>query len=148
MNNSRTKAAVIGGALAGGVSLALLSPAAPAMAFDSGGVYFAITVQSPGTLIARGAAVDVTVDVTCNAQDPWVQLKLTERVGSRLVTGYGEFQVTCTGSPQQLTIRAMPSSDRPFATGTALADASIGGCDETQTICGGESASETIRITK
>jgi hypothetical protein len=148
MNKNRTKAAVIGGALAGGAALALLSPAAPALAFDSGGLHLSIAVQSPATLIARGAAVDVPVEVTCNAQGPWVQLKVTERVGNRLVTGYGEWQVACTGSPQQSIVRVTPSSDMPFAMGTALVDASIGGCDETQTVCGGDSASETVRITK
>lgn len=144
--NHKGKAALLGGVLAGGVALALLSPAAPASAYDSDGVYLSIAVRSPATLVARGAAVDVTVDITCNVQNPWVFVKLTERVGNRLVDGDGELQVACTGSPQQLTIRVMDRGDRPLALGTALADASIGGCNDVS--CGSESASETIRIIK
>lgn len=53
MNSNRTKAAVVG-ALAGGVTLTLLSPISPALAFDSGGLHLALTVQSPATLVSRG----------------------------------------------------------------------------------------------
>ncbi|MDQ1738866.1 MAG: hypothetical protein QOE53_518, partial [Pseudonocardiales bacterium] len=121
MNRNRAKAAAIGGALAGGVTLALLSPSSPALAFDSGGLYLALTVQSPATLVARGAAVDVAVDVTCNAQYAGLDVQLTERVGSRIANGYGSVQVVCTGSPQRLLVRVMASGDKAFSKGTALA---------------------------
>lgn len=149
MNTNRTKAAVLGGALAGGVALALLSPATPALASDSG-LPLAITVQSPGTLVARGVAVDVTIDVTCdNVQDLSAWVSLSERVGNWLVKGEGWVALpTCTGSPQRAVVRVMAQGDRPFATGTGLATATASGCDETWSLCGSESATETIRISK
>ncbi|HEX8095597.1 hypothetical protein [Jatrophihabitans sp.] len=146
MNTNRTKAAVIGGTLAGGVTLALLSPSSPAMAFDSGGLHLALTVQSPATLVARGAAVDVPVEVNCNATSAYVDVQLTERVGSRLASGYGYVEVACTGSPQRVLVRVVASGDKAFTRGTALANANIGGCNAT--ICGGERSSVTIKITK
>jgi hypothetical protein len=146
MNNNRTKAAVLGGALAGGVALALLSPAAPALAFDSGGLHLDLSVQSPATLVARGAAVDVSVDVTCNSQYAYLDVQLTERVGSRLASGYNYVQVTCTGSPQRVLVRVMASGDRAFSRGTAVATANLGAC--TATICGSEQSQVTIKITK
>jgi hypothetical protein len=146
MNNHRTKAAVIGGALAGGVTLALLSPSSPALAFDSGGLHLDVTVQSPATLVARGAAVDVPVDVNCNAQYASLDLQLIERVGSRIASGYGYVSVACTGSPQRLLVRIVASGDRAFSRGTALATANLGGCSPT--ICGSERSSVTIKITK
>jgi hypothetical protein len=148
MNNTRTKAAVLGGALAAGVALALLSPAEPALASDSG-LSIVITVQSPATLVARGVAVDVTLDVTCNVQDPEASLKLTERSGNWLVSGDGWAQLpACTGSPQRVVVRVMAQGDRPFATGTGLATAYVSGCNDIWTICSSESASKTIRITR
>jgi hypothetical protein len=148
MNNNRTKAAVIGGTLAAGAALALLSPAAPAMASASG-LDITITVQSPGTLVARGAAVDVTMDVTCAVREPGAYVKLSERVGNWLVTGEGYAPMSaCTGSPQRVVVRVMAQGDRPFAMGTALATGSVSGCDEFYTICSGESQDATIKIIK
>jgi hypothetical protein len=148
MSNNRTKAAVIGAALAGGAAFALLSPAAPALASGSG-LDLVITVQSPATLVARGVAVDVTVDVTCNVQDPSAYVQLTERAGNWLVNGEGWLQLpACTGSPQRVVVRVMAQGDRPFARGTGLATATASGCDEIRGVCDDESASETIKITK
>lgn len=146
MNNNRAKAATIGCALAGGVTLAMLSPAAPALAFDSGGLHLALTVQSPATLVARGAAVDVPVDVTCNAQNAYLDVQLTERVGSRLASGYGYVEVACTGSEQRVLVRVLANGDRAFSRGTAVATASLGACNEFT--CGSERSTVTIKITK
>jgi hypothetical protein len=148
MNNTRTKAAVLGGVLAGGAALALLSPAAPALASDSG-MTLAITVQSPATLVARGAAADVTVEVTCNTQDTSVSVQLRERVGNWLVNGEGWVAVPgCTGSPQRVVVRVVAQGDRPFGVGTGLVSANLSGCDQTRSFCGNENASETIKITR
>jgi hypothetical protein len=147
MNNNRTKAAVIGGALVGGVALALLSPAAPALAFDSGGLYLAVAVQSPATLVARGAAVDVPIDVTCNSPYyVYLSAQVTERVGSRIASGDNYVQLACTGSPQRVLMRVVANSGKPFTRGTAVASANLNGCNAT--ICGNESDSAIIRIVK
>jgi hypothetical protein len=145
MNNHRTKATVIGAALAGGVTLALLSPSSPALAFDSGGLHLHLTVQSPATLVARGAAVDVPIDVECNTQYASLDVQLTERVGNRIASGYGYVQVACTGSQQRVLVRLMASGNA-FSKGTAVATANLSGCNDTA--CGGEQSSVTVKITK
>ena len=146
MYHHRTKAAVIGSALAGGAALALLAPASPALAFDSNGLHLDISVQSPATLVARGVAVDVPVEVECNSGDASVDIHVTERVGSRIITGYSYQRVACTGAPQLVMMRVETSSGRPFAKGTALATANIFACNSTT--CGSETSSVTIKIVK
>ncbi|HEX8095595.1 hypothetical protein [Jatrophihabitans sp.] len=147
MKNNRTKAAVLGGTLAAGAALALLSPASPAWAYDSDGLYLAIAVQSPATLVARGAAVDVTSDVACTSgHSVYLDTSLKERVGSRIVSGSGYIHLTCTGSLQRVVVRVIPGSGTPFARGTAVATANIYGC--VGTICGQEMDDTTIEITK
>ena len=147
MNISRTKAALVGIALAGGAALALFSPASPALGFLSGGLHLDVTVQSPATLVARGAAIDVPVDVDCNAtQNVAVNVGVTERVGSQTATGSGSAQVACNGGHQRLLIRVTAASGKAFAKGTAVANASIFGCSSTT--CGSESSSSTIQIQK
>jgi hypothetical protein len=146
MNTSRTKAAVVGTVLAGGAVLALFSPASQALAFLSCGLHLDVTAQSPATLVARGAAIDVPVDVDCNANFADVQLGVTERVGSQIATGSGFVQVACTGGHQRLLIRVTAGSGKAFAKGTAVANASIFGCNNTT--CGSESSSATIQIRK
>jgi hypothetical protein len=145
MNTSRTKAAVVGTALAGGAALALFSPASPALGFLSGGLHLDVTVQSPATLVARGAAIDVPVDVDCNAtQNTFVNVGVTERVGSQTATGSGSVQAACNGGHQRLLIRVTAASGKAFAKGTAVANANIFGCNNTT--CGSESSSATIQI--
>ena len=148
MNNNRTKAAVLGGALAGGVALALLSPAAPALAFDSGGLHLELAVQSPATLLARGVAADVLVDVTCNSSYPIsLNVYLSERVGKGIANGGGYVYLACTGSPQRVVVRVVATSGTPFARGTAVASGYLYGCDET--VCGTADAEiVTVKITK
>jgi hypothetical protein len=147
MKISRTKAAVVGTALAGGAALALFSPASPALGFLSGGLHLDVTAQSPATLVARGAAIDVPVDVDCNAsQNAFVSVGVTERVGSLTATGSGSVQVACNGGHQRFLIRVTASSGKAFAKGTAVANASIFGCNNTT--CGNESSSATIQIQK
>jgi hypothetical protein len=145
MNTSRTKAAVVGTALAGGAALALFSPASSALGFLSGGLHLDVTVQSPATLVARGAAIDVPVDVDCNAtQNTFVNVGVTERVGSLTATGSGSVQAACNGGHQRFLIRVTAGSGKAFAKGTAVANANIFGCNNTT--CGSESSSATIQI--
>lgn len=147
MKISRTKAAVVGTALAGGAALALFSPASTALGFLSGGLHLDVTAQSPATLVARGAAIDIPVDVDCNAtQNAFVSIGVTERVGSQTATGSGSAQVACNGGHQRFLIRVTAASGKAFAKGTAVANANIFGCNNTT--CGSESSSATIQIQK
>jgi hypothetical protein len=146
MNTNRTKATVIGGALAGGVALALLSPAAPALADDSSGVLASISVQSHATLVLRGAAIDVPIEVQCNIQYATVELRVTERVGSQIASGNTYEHVACTGDPQRVVVRVAATGDRAFARGSAVATANLYICDGYG--CVTETANATIKITK
>jgi hypothetical protein len=141
----RARAAVVVAVLAG-VALALSVTSGPAVAFFSGGLFLDVQVESPATLVARGAAVDVPLEVTCNATDStFVTVSLTQRSGSRVASGFGSTNVGCTGSGQQIIVRVLPSSaGKTFKQGTAVATAEIFGCRPN--VCGNETDSETITI--
>ncbi|MDQ1743936.1 MAG: hypothetical protein QOE23_2275 [Pseudonocardiales bacterium] len=147
MINNRTKAAVIGSVLAGGAAVVLLSPSSPALAYYSGGLHLDATALSPATLVSRGAAVDVPIDVDCNAQQyAYVNVRLTERVGSQTAVGGSYAQVACTGGHQRILVRVPASSGKAFAKGSAVASVDIYGCNRFP--CGEEHSSVTIQITK
>ncbi|HJQ01005.1 MAG TPA: hypothetical protein VJ851_05355 [Jatrophihabitans sp.] len=146
MKANRAKAIVIGTVLAGGAAVAVLSSTAPAVAFSSGGLTLEVTPLSPGTLVAKGAAVDVPVDVECNASFADLTLQLTERVGGQIATGSTDVSVACNGGHQRLLVRVPATSGKPFSKGSAVATASIFGCN--RTTCGQESNSVTIQITR
>jgi hypothetical protein len=130
-------------ALAAGGAFALLSPAQPAVAFFSGGLFLDATPLSPATLVAKGAAVDVPVEVTCNASFADLRVEVTERVGKDVADGVGYAEVACTGSHQTLLVRVTPFGGKAFTKGTAVATADIFGC---LSICGEETRSATITI--
>ncbi len=74
-------AAVVVAIVAGGV-LAVFAASGPAVAFFSGGLFLDVHVESPATLV-RGAAVDVPLEVTCNASpNAFVSVTVTQRSGS------------------------------------------------------------------
>jgi hypothetical protein len=137
-------AAVVVAIVLGGV-LALFATSGPAVAFFSGGLFLDVQVGSPATLVARGAAVDVPLEVTCNASsDAFVQVTVTQRSGSGIAQGFAFESVGCTGSGEQLRVRVQATSGRAFKQGTAVASAEIFGCRPN--ICGNETDSETIDI--
>jgi hypothetical protein len=138
---------MVGIVLAGGAAVAILGSSAPAVAFDSGGLHLEVTPLSPGTLVARGAAVDVPVDVDCNASFADMHVEVTERVGGQTATGSTDVAVACDGSHQLLLIRVPASSGRPFSKGQALVTAQLFGCTSTGT-CGQPVNSVTIQITR
>jgi hypothetical protein len=143
----RTKVAAALVALAAGALLALFASSGPAVAFFSGGLFLDVQVESPARLVARGAAVDVPVEVTCNATgSAFVQVSVTQKAGSGVAQGFGSTEVGCTGSGQQVTVRVQASGGKTFKQGTAVASAEIFGCRPG--ICGNETDSETISIQK
>src|SRR6266508_3738327 len=115
---TRVAAAVV--ALTAGGVLALFASAGPAVAFFSGGLFLDVQVESPASLVARGAAVDVPLEVTCNASpnNAFIQVTVTQRAGSGI------------------------------AQGTAVASAEILGCSPDFFTCGSETDSEIIQIQK
>ncbi len=67
MRTKRIKVATAVVAILVGGLLAWFATAGPAVAFFSGGLFLDVQVESPATLLAKGAAVQVPVEVTCNA---------------------------------------------------------------------------------
>lgn len=143
----RTRAAAAVVAILLGGLLALFATSGPAVAFFSGGLFLDVQVGSPAHLVARGAAVDVPVEVTCNATGTAdVFVRVTQKSGSGVAQGFGSTSVGCTGSGQQITIRAQAEGGKTFKQGTAVASAEIFGCN--RVTCGSETDSEVIQLQK
>ena len=130
-------------AILAAVSFALFAPAGPAVAFSSRGLFLDVQVES-ATLVSRGAAVDVTLEVTCNSSTAFVEVSVSQRSGSGIARGSGFEQVGCTGSGEQVVVRVPASAGRAFKQGTAVITAEIFGCNNV--ICGSETDSEVIDI--
>jgi hypothetical protein len=144
----RTKLAAALVALAAGSLLALFVSPGPAVAFFSGGLFLDVQVESPASLVARGAAVDVPLEVTCNARPGTasVRVTVTQRSGSGVAQGTAFENVGCTGSGQQITVRVQATGAKTFRQGIAVASAEIFGCTADFSTCGSETDSETIDI--
>jgi hypothetical protein len=138
---TRVAAAVV--ALLLGGLLALFATSGPAVAFFSGGLFLDVQVQSPARLVARGAAVDVPLEVPGTAA---VQVSVSKKAGSGVAQGFGSTSVGCTGSGQQVTVRVQASGGKTFKQGTAVASAEIFGCTANFSTCGNETDSEVIQI--
>jgi hypothetical protein len=135
-------------AILAGASFALFAPAGPAVAFSSGGLFLDVQVESPAHLVSRGAAVDVPLEVTCNAGVADVSVSLTQKSGSGVAQGFGSTSVGCTGSGQQLTVRVTASGGKTFKQGTAVASAELFGCTANFSTCGSETDSEVVQLQK
>jgi uncharacterized protein (DUF58 family) len=146
----RTKLTAALVALAAGSLLALITSSGPAVAFFSGGLFLDVQVESPASLVARGAAVDVPLEVTCNARPgtAFVQVTVTQRSGSGVARGTASENVGCTGSGQQITVRVQATGAKTFKQGTAVVTAEVFGCNANFSTCGNETDSETIDITR
>jgi hypothetical protein len=133
--------------LAGSV-LALFATTGPAVAFFSGGLFLDVQVESPAHLVSRGAAVDVPLEVTCNARPGTTDLfvSVSQKAGSGVAQGFGSTSVGCTGSGQQITVRVQASGGKTFKQGTAVASAEVFGCNNVT--CGSETDSEVIDLNK
>ena len=141
----RLAAAVV--AIILGSVLALFATTGPAVAFFSGGLFLDVQVESPAHLVARGAAVDVPLEVTCNATGTAdVVVSVTQKSGSGVAQGSGYTEVGCTGSGEQVVVRVLAGPGKTFKQGTAVISAELFGCGTT--ICGSETDSEVIDIHK
>ena len=141
----RAAAAIVIALLAAG-SFAVLAPAGPAVAFSSGGLFLDVQVEEPAHLVARGAAVDVPLEITCNASFPVeVFVTVTQRVSKGVAAGSGFESFGCTGSGQDVTVRVTASPfGKAFIRGNAVIEAQIFGCRPN--ICGEETDSETVQL--
>jgi len=135
-------------AIIAGASFALFAPSGPAVAFSSGGLFLDVQVESPAHVVSRGAAVDVTLEVTCNAGFADVSVRVNQKSGSGVAQGFGGTSVGCTGSGQQITVRVTASGGKTFKQGTAVASAELFGCTANFSTCGSETDSEVIQLQK
>src|SRR5215204_6814077 len=110
MRTVRTRAVASAAAILAGLLLALFSTSGPAVAFFSGGLFLDVQVEEPVTLVARGAAVDVPVEVTCNATGTvYLYVTVTQRVGGAVASGTGFAEVACSGAGQRIVVRVSAS---------------------------------------
>jgi len=125
----------------------VFAPSGPAVAFSSGGLFLDVQVEEPVRLVARGAAVDVPLEITCNASGVVdVFVTVTQRVNNGVASGNGFATFACTGSGQDVTVRVTADpADKAFIRGTAVIEAEIFGC---RRICGRETDSETVWIVR
>jgi hypothetical protein len=147
----KVKAALAAVAIAGGATVATLGSASPALGFFSPPLSLQITVDSPGTLVAGGAGVNVDVTVECagtGSAGADVFLRLTERSGSQIANGYGSTVVGCTNSKQTVVVLVTGQSGKVFKVGSAIASGNLSGCTPSFSVCGTETDNPTISITK
>jgi len=142
-----TKAAGALAALAAGAIFAVASPAQPAVAYYSGGLFLDVVPLSPATLVASGAAVDVPVEITCNANYyPGLYVEVTERVGRGIATGNGFTPVACTGGHQRVLVRVAADAGRAFGRGDALVTGYLSGCLAPTFVCAEETGSREVTV--
>jgi hypothetical protein len=144
----RTKTALAAIAIAGGAVLATGSLATPAVAFFSPPLLLQISVQSPATLVARGAGANVTLKVECaGTRTAFAEVVLTERVGKQIAQGFGSTEIGCTGQTQTVLIEVVAQPGKAFAKGSAIADGFISACSFGQhVVCGSEEDTPTIKL--
>ena len=158
---AKTRLGLVGLVVAGGAAAAVaLGPAASAVGQASQSVQVQLAVNSPATLVAKGASVEVSVTASCsaNAEPPLVTVEIVENVKGTIALGYGEPAVSCTGTSQTVDVLVTagdtsPSGmsvgpSAPFAKGVAIADAMISACTPDGATCAGQQVQPVITIKK
>lgn len=114
---------VLTGAFIAALSLVLV--AAPANAAGS------VINVGPGTLLAKGAALEVPVTFVCDVDSAYasVTVIITQKVSQgRTATGnFSTTDFTCTGESQTVTL-TLNAANAAFKNGTALADVDLFTC--------------------
>ncbi len=144
----KVKAALAAVAIAGGAAVATVGSAGPALGFFSPPLLLEIHVNSPATLVAKGAAANVVVQVECSgASTAFVSVNLTERAGSAIASGSGSTEIGCTTNANQnvlVLVTAQPG--KAFKKGTAVASGFISACTPNFRVCGSEQDQRTIQL--
>lgn len=125
--NSRWLRAVAALALGGG--LALAGPALPAVGFHSHpSVAADIEVGDEATLVAKGAAVLIRVEVTCEPGGTgYVSVEVSQARGRHVANGYGFTEIACEGTTQVVQMMVQAHSGA-FKTGPAVVRAELYAC--------------------
>jgi hypothetical protein len=145
--HTKVKTALAALAITGGAAAAALGPASPALGFFSPPLLLEIHVNSPATLIAKGASADVSLQIECaGARTAFVDVSLTERAGSEIASGFGSTEVGCTNANQTIHVIVTAQSGKAFKKGTAVANGSIFAC--ARRFCGSEQDQRTIALVR
>lgn len=112
-----------------GGALAFAVPALPAVGQISPPAVFSVEVGDEATLVARGAAVLVPVEIRCPAGSTgFLSVRVTQRAGSRIASGSGSTSdFVCTGATQTVEV-LVPAQGQAFKKGPAVAEASLFVC--------------------
>ena len=124
----------------------LIGPVSSAVGFFSGGLSLDVQVQSPATLVSRGAAVDVPLQIVCTSHQADLSVQVTQRAGSEIAQGSAYTQVSCEGDLQQVDVIVPAFGGKAFKKGTAVAQAEIFGC--LSRTCGSETDTATISLAR
>lgn len=130
---------------------AVLLPAATAVAYISPPLVLLAEAQSPATLVARGAAVDVPVEYSCTADSMFISVQVTERVGRGIASGFGSTTVPCNSATHRTLVQVPATSGvRAFRAGTASTRTYVSGCytRNNRWACGDDLVMRTIRIAR
>lgn len=114
--------------LGGGLALAI--PLLPAVGQISPPAVVSINVGDTATLVERGAAILVPVQVRCPAGAEFASLSVnvTQRAGSRIASGFGSTNdFVCTGATQTVNV-LVTAQNQAFKKGGAVAQASLFVC--------------------
>jgi hypothetical protein len=158
---AKTRVGLVGLVVAGGAAAAIaLGPAGTAVGQASQPVQVQLAVNSPATLVAKGASVEVSVTADCsaNAEPPLLVVEIVENVNGNIALGYGEGGPPCTGASQtfDLLVTAGDTSPNgtsvgpsaPYAKGVAIANASITACTPDGSTCASQQVQPVITIKK
>ncbi len=134
-----------------GGGLAIFGPALPAVGSHSPPAVFAVEVGDSATLVERGAAVSVPVEITCPAGSTgFISVTVTQRAGSRIASGSGwNSDFVCTGATQTVDV-LVTANGQAFKRGGAVAQAylSICGFNGNDFFCQDVQDDESIQITR
>jgi hypothetical protein len=145
MRTKRTKVATAAVAILLGGLLTVFATSGPAVGFFSAGLFLDVQVESPARLLARGAAIEVPLEVTCNATGSVdLFVSVSQRSGSGVAEGFAFESVPCSGSGEQVTVTVQATGGKVFKKGSAVVTAEVFGCNEA--ICGSETDTEVIQI--
>jgi len=151
---------VAGFTVAGGAAAAaLLAPAGPAVGQSSQPVQAQIQVDSPATLLAKGAGANVLVTAECSGpagSTASIYVSLTQRAGNGIAIGSGVTTIGCTGTDQTVLVAVTagtvlagpgePSGSKAFKRGTAVANGQISACTADFFFCANQQVEPTIAL--
>jgi hypothetical protein len=90
-------------------------------------------IGNSGQLVAKGAGIVVPVTVACTEESSYADfyVRITQRVGSRAVSGYASESLgdDCSSTPETNQVLISPDG-RIFRKGTAAAQGAITSCDD------------------